>query len=142
MRELFQLIYVSSATAEYDADAIRQILASSVRHNAENGITGMLLYSHGSIMQVLEGTKEAIAETMGRIVADTRHFSVTEILYDPIRERNFGTWSMGFHQLTVADAEALPGYAPFFEHGFNADRIGARPGVALDILRSFAERSR
>ncbi len=142
MSELFQLIYVSSATAEYDADAIKNILESSVRHNAENGITGLLLYSHGSIMQVLEGTAEAIAETMKRIVADTRHFSVSEILYAPIPERDFGTWSMGFHELTVADAETLPGYAPFFEHGFNAAKIGAKPGVALDILRSFAQRSR
>jgi hypothetical protein len=142
MSELYQLIYVSSATSEYDAEAIRSILASSVRHNTENGITGLLLYSHGSIMQVLEGTKEAIAETMKRIVADTRHFSVIEMLYDPIPERDFGTWSMGFHEVTVADADALPGYAPFFEHGFDAAVIGAKPGMALDILRSFADKSR
>jgi len=79
---------------------------------------------------------------MKRIVADTRHFGVSEILYDPISERDFGTWSMGFHQVTMADADTLPGYAPFFEHGFNAAVIGAKPGVALDILRSFAQRSR
>ena len=142
MSELYQLIYVSTATAEYDADTIRSILESSVRRNAENGVTGLLLYSQGSIMQVLEGTGDAIAETMKRIVADERHFSVTELLYDPIPERDFGTWSMGFHEVTVADAESLPGYAPFFAHGFNAALIGAKPSIALDILRSFADRSR
>jgi hypothetical protein len=142
MSELYQLIYVSSATSEYDAEAIRSILASSVRHNTENGITGLLLYSHGSIMQVLEGEPQAIQETMTRIVADERHFGVTELRYDPIPERDFGTWSMGFHAVTVEDADALLGYAPFFEHGFDAAVIGAKPGMALDILRSFADKSR
>ena len=109
MSELFQLIYVSTATAEYDADAIKSVLESSVRQNTKNGITGLLLYAHGSIMQVIEGTKEAIAETMKRIVADERHFNVIELLYAPISERDFGTWSMGFHEVTVDDAETLPG---------------------------------
>ena len=93
-------------------------------------------------MQVIEGTKEAIAETMKRIVADTRHFNVIELLYGSIPERDFGTWSMGFHEVTVKDAESLPGYAPLFERGFNASLIGAKPGVALDILIAFAYRSR
>lgn len=35
------------------------------------------------------------------------------------------------------DAVARPGWAPFFEHGFDARALTASPGSALEILRDF-----
>jgi hypothetical protein len=38
----------------------------------------------------------------------------------------------------VSDAVAHPGYAPFFEHGLDPARLGAKPGIALELLQEFA----
>jgi len=46
---LIQLIYVSTAVAELGDDVLDAILASARRRNAELQVTGMLLYSRGTI---------------------------------------------------------------------------------------------
>lgn len=70
---LVQLIYVSTATHELDANEIQKILDSSRRHNTPQQVTGLLLYSRNSFMQVLEGEETAVDETMKRITKDTLH---------------------------------------------------------------------
>jgi hypothetical protein len=135
---LIQLIYVSSTTTELEAGEIRRILDSSVRHNTPQKVTGLLLYTHGSFMQVLEGEEVAVDETMSRILADERHHSINVLARTTIPTREFGSWSMGFRGVTAPDAETWPAYAPFFEFGFNSGQIGATPGVALEILQAMA----
>jgi hypothetical protein len=136
---LIQLIYVSTAEHELDESEIKKILDSSVRHNTPQEVTGLLLYSEGSFMQVLEGEEAAIDETMSRIEKDPLHHSLIVMTRSKIAYREFGTWTMGFRGVIAPDAATWPAYAPFFEYGFNAELIGAKPGLALDILRHFAE---
>jgi hypothetical protein len=136
---LIQLIYVSTATAEFEADEIRKILDSSVRHNTPQEVTGLLLYTHGSFMQVLEGEEVAVDETMSRIKADDRHHSINVLSRTTISTREFGSWSMGFRGVTAPDVEMWPAYSPFFKFGFNSDKIGAKPGFALEILQAMAK---
>jgi hypothetical protein len=133
-----QLIYVSTSVRELDAEELRRILDSSVRHNATTKITGMLLYSHGSFMQVLEGTEAAVAEAMLRIEKDPRHHCICILSRSKVPAREFGQWSMGFRGVLAEDADTWPGYAPFFAHGFNAKMLNAKPGVALEILSTLA----
>jgi hypothetical protein len=135
---LIQLIYVSTARQEYDSTELDKLLESCRRHNAEQDITGMLLYASGSFLQVLEGEAGAVDETYGRIQQDPRHTSLYLLERAPLETRSFSDWHMGFRRLGRADTEAQPGYAPFFARGFDAASIGARPGLALDILTNFA----
>jgi hypothetical protein len=135
---LIQLLYVSTATHELSANEIREILDSSVRHNTPQEVTGLLLYSEGSFMQVLEGEEDAVNETMSRIAADSRHHGIVELNRSIIAGREFGRWAMGFRGIEAQDATTWPAYAPFFIHGFNAKLIDAKPGIALEILRRFA----
>lgn len=136
---LIQLIYVSKSIGDTDFVALKRILESADRHNVAQQVTGMLLYTHGSFMQVLEGEEPVIDETMARIKLDPRHTDITVLVRSPIDERCFERWSMGFKRLGAEELAASPAYAPFFEHGFDAASIGARPGLALEILVSFAE---
>lgn len=136
--EIVQLIYVSSATAEWDAEEIRRILDSSARHNTSQQITGMLLYSNGSFVQVLEGEEAAVTETMALIAKDPRHHDINVLSKSAVADREFGAWSMGFRAITAADAATWPNYAPFFQNGFDAALIGAKPGLAWEILTLFA----
>jgi len=135
---LIQLIYISTATQELEDKEIHQILESSVRHNTPQEVTGLLLYSKGSFMQVLEGAEAAVDETMGRIEKDPLHHSILTISRTKIACRDFGQWAMAFRGVTAPNATKWPAYAPFFDHGFDAMRISATPGLALGILRQFA----
>ena len=134
---LIHLIYVSSATAACDAAELEKILVASARNNAPLQLTGMLLYAQGNFMQVLEGEEAAIDQIYSRIVKDPRHTDVFVIEREAIEQRSFDQWSMGFRRLGATEALAHPAYAPFFERGFDAAKIGAHPGLALDMLKEF-----
>lgn len=134
---IVQLIYVSVAEHQLDDQEIRQLLDVSVRNNATRHITGMLLYAAGRFMQVLEGEDTDVDAIMGRIERDPRHHAIVVLSREAVSAREFPHWSMGFRGLTAQDAKSWPGYAPFFEFGFRAEKIGAKPGLALDILKTF-----
>jgi hypothetical protein len=138
---LIQLIYVSTARHLLDAQEIRQILDASVRHNTPQDVTGLLLYSNGSFMQVLEGKESAVDETMSRIEKDPLHYDVSVLTKSQVSHREFGSWAMGFRGIVAKDAASWPSFAPFFEEGFSAEEIGARPGLALEILKHFTEKT-
>lgn len=135
---LIHLIYVSNADHDMDIGELERILESSARHNQPQHVTGMLLYANGSFMQVLEGEEAAVDETYGRIEQDPRHTGLFMVEREPIMARSFDRWNMGFKQLDASDAAAHPAYAPFFSEGFDATAIGAKKGLALDMLRVFA----
>lgn len=139
---LIHLIYVSTAFSELGAGDLERILESAVRRNTALNVTGMLLYADGSFMQVLEGEAAAVDEVFARVENDTRHTGIFLIERAPIDERSFDKWSMGFKRLDAREAAAHPAYAPFFERGFDAARIGARPGLAFDMLIDFSRRQR
>jgi hypothetical protein len=49
------IVYVSAAVKLLDDDQLFDILSSSRKNNAERDVTGVLLYSEGVFIQVLEG---------------------------------------------------------------------------------------
>lgn len=136
---LIQLLYVSSATEPLDAAGLARILESAVRLNNANQITGMLLYAGGNFMQVLEGEEAKVIATFERIAQDARHHNLIELMREPAAARDFSRWFMGFRQLGIEDARHYPAFAPFFKAGFDPASIGARPGLALDMLKCFSE---
>ncbi len=136
--KLIQLIYASTATDNWPESELRRILDSAVRRNAQNNVTGLLLYSNASFMQILEGDETDVDEAMSRICADTRHTDIVVLSRSAVHTREFGNWSMGFHAVDDADATSWPGFAPLFQHGFDAQKIGATPGLAFDIMKALA----
>jgi putative two-component system response regulator len=135
---LVQLVYVSTATRELDEAELRRILEASQRHNVVQEVTGMLLYSQGSFMQVLEGEASAVEEAMSRIAADSRHHGIFRISEKAVKQREFGNWAMGFRSLNAKDTESWPGYTVCFERGFGEAGFAAKPGLAIELLRQFA----
>jgi hypothetical protein len=136
---LIEVIYVSTATDKLFDWELRRILESSVRNNEDVQLTGMLLYSRDSFMQVIEGEKDAVDSVMARIAKDPRHCNLQVLARAEIRSRGFNQWSMGFHGINAADAVTWPGFAPFFQNGFDAEALSAKPGIALEILKAFAK---
>ena len=94
VRQLNSLVYKSRCKSVVDLDLVDSILASSIRNNAANGVTGVLLATRTHFLQVLEGGFEALNETFERISGDTRHEKIQLISFTEIEERRFGEWAM------------------------------------------------
>ena len=92
---LVRLMYASRATGEISSDDLSAILRKSKANNPEQGITGVLCYSEGVFLQVLEGGRAAISALYNKIINDPRHRDVMLLSFEEIAERGFASWSMG-----------------------------------------------
>jgi len=101
---LHHLFYVSTCIDTLEEGAIHGILDEARAHNAAHSITGVLIYSGSHFAQVLEGTESDLKALMASIRSDVRHRDVRTLLSEPLAERRFKDWSMGFtFDLSVAD---------------------------------------
>ncbi|MBX0290189.1 BLUF domain-containing protein [Hymenobacter sp. HSC-4F20] len=107
---LHHLVYQSVATTPMTEPELEMLLTQSRAWNEAHGLTGLLLYSNGNIMQVLEGTQEEVHYIFSRIELDQRHFGVTKLSDGPIHGRNFFQWSMGFRAVNPEAFGQLAGY--------------------------------
>lgn len=92
---LVRLMYCSRAAVGVDQEELAGILRQSRIDNAACGITGMLCYSEGLFIQVLEGGRATVNAVYNRIAADTRHTDVTLLVYEEVSERRYSSWTMG-----------------------------------------------
>ena len=90
---LVSLIYTSEMTASMD---FMNILEVSRARNERDGITGVLLICNNSVVQCLEGSREAVNKTYARIVQDKRHQNPLLLDYRMLSTRLFSKWSMGY----------------------------------------------
>ena len=97
---LVRLMYASRAVDGTGTEELLAILRQSKSRNPEAGITGVLCFSEGIFLQVLEGGRSAVNRLYNRIAADPRHTQVELLSYQEIGERRFAGWSMG--QVNVA----------------------------------------
>ena len=92
---LVRLMYASRAVPAVDQEELLAILRNSKANNPVLGITGVLCFSEGIFLQVLEGGRGAVNRLYNRIATDNRHTDVQLLLYEEISERRFASWSMG-----------------------------------------------
>jgi hypothetical protein len=92
---LVRLMYASRAVGSFDEEELGAILRQSRGTNPAAGITGVLCYSQGIFMQVLEGGRTAVNRIYNQITRDPRHAQVELLCYEEITERRFAGWAMG-----------------------------------------------
>ncbi|WP_348946029.1 BLUF domain-containing protein [Chitinibacter sp. FCG-7] len=92
---LVRLIYASRAAGEVNAELLDALLRSSRQNNPAIGITGVLCYSAGMFVQVLEGSRSAVSSLYNVIIRDPRHEHVELLNFEEISERHFADWTMG-----------------------------------------------
>ncbi|CUH79255.1 Blue light-and temperature-regulated antirepressor YcgF [Tritonibacter multivorans] len=100
---MYRLVYTSRSAADLSADDINMILNTARRRNADEGITGLLLYHNRMILQVLEGEKAPVKACYDRIRRDPRHRDVWVRMEGEVDTLFFTDWFMGYEQ-----PEALP----------------------------------
>jgi hypothetical protein len=94
-QRVYQVLYHSRPTSPLGETELMSMLTWARAYNAANGITGLLLYSDGYFVQVLEGDETAISKVYARIQHDPRHQDVVTV-HEGLGPRRFGDWSMGF----------------------------------------------
>ena len=105
---MFEIVYTSAARRMMDPQELGQILAVARRNNQRLGVTGILLYEHGSFIQVLEGDEPVVRELLQTIERDERHYRLQVRDERAISERNFASWSMGFVSISPQILRDLP----------------------------------
>ena len=108
---LVRLMYASRAADSVDQEALLAILRKSKAENTANGITGVLCFSGGIFLQLLEGGRQQVNTLYNRIAADARHRDVVLLSYEEICERRFAGWSMGQVNLSRLNPSLLLKYS-------------------------------
>ena len=104
---VYQVLYHSRARDAPTDAQLRELLTQSQAHNARQGITGLLLYSDGRYVQVLEGPGPAVRALYARIQRDPRHAQVVTVSAGPGPRRWFADWSMDFGQVTAPEMDPV-----------------------------------
>ncbi|WP_028450289.1 MULTISPECIES: BLUF domain-containing protein [Chitinibacter] len=108
---LVRLIYASRAAGAMNTELLDSILRSSRQNNPAIGITGVLCYSGGTFVQVLEGSRAAVSSLYNIIGRDPRHGQVELLHFAEINERRFSDWTMGQVNLAKVNAALLLKYS-------------------------------
>jgi hypothetical protein len=134
---LAHIIYASTATTKFAPTDMEAMLLKLRHRNAEQAVTGMLLYASGSFFQVLEGEEATLAKLFARITADPRHRNVTVIIHEPITHRVFGDWTMGYSQIDAIELQSSKELRDFFLQDNSLANLP--PGRAKKLLSAFAQ---
>ncbi|MGN7192110.1 BLUF domain-containing protein [Curtobacterium sp. MCBA15_004] len=135
---MLSLIYSSVATRPLGDDDLAHLLEQSRRANAENDITGVLLFRNGYFLQLLEGPDRAVRTKMETIKHDDRHTKVTVLLEDVVEERQFPEWTMGY-PAEDTDVEQAPGYRTTFDDLDGGAQVASLPALR-ELIRWFRPR--
>lgn len=105
----YQIIYISESSTPMQLDDLEDMLESARLSNAQDGISGALVYFDRVFLQILEGSKEAVAALMARIARDLRHEQVTVLQEGEIPLARFSNWSMAYVSATNEQVAAWAG---------------------------------
>ena len=135
-----RVIYCSQATHDVSPDELVALLEVSRRNNEAVGLSGMLLYSSQSFLQVLEGDPAALEETYRRIGGDDRHANLRLLMDAEVTAPLFPDWTMGFEHVDDEDlADELDGFTPATSYPLVNPDLVTNAGVAQTLLKLYAK---
>ncbi|MGZ3873285.1 MAG: BLUF domain-containing protein [Mucilaginibacter sp.] len=104
------IAYISTAIKLLADAELLEILRTARTNNLEHHITGVLLYSGGTFIQALEGGPEDVDKIFAAIEKDNRHKNVLKLIDEPLSERSFPDWEMGFAAIDPDSAKEIAGF--------------------------------
>ena len=129
MEDLIQVIYVSSAAPDMSEHDTVKFLNEARKANRKNDVSGMMLYIGGCFLQLLEGEATKVDIVCGTIFRDERDMRM--VLREPIAEREFPEWTMGFEAVAPLEAARLLGEPLLFDSVSHVARIESNSAKTL-----------
>jgi hypothetical protein len=136
MEDLIHVIYVSSAALDISEHDTLRFLNEARKANRKNDVSGMMLYIGGYYLQLLEGEATKVDVVCRAIVQDKREMRM--ILREPIAEREFPEWTMGFEAVAPLEAARLLGDPLLFDSVSRVARI--EPNSAKTLMSIIGRR--
>jgi FAD-dependent sensor of blue light len=136
--DLSLLAYTSVASHHMTHQELITLLSHCREKNNNRHISGMLLYMDGCFFQVLEGPRAQLELLFEKISKDQRHHHVMKLIVEPIKERAFENWSMGFSDITPAELASITGLTDLLNHedkGF----MGIESTRARQLIQTFRD---
>lgn len=135
-----RIIYCSQATSDVSPEELVALLELSRRNNERAGLSGMLLYSSQSFLQVLEGDEVALQATYARILVDDRHMNLRMLMNADVAAPLFPDWTMGFEHVDDEElADDLDGFTPATVYPLVNPDLITNAGVATTLLKLYAK---
>lgn len=104
----YQVLYHSVAVQPFTEAQLQAMLVKARVFNGRHSLTGILLYSDGRFVQLLEGDEQLVRQLYTRIQQDPRHTQVVTVSEGPGPGRRFADWSMGLGRVAGTEVvEAL-----------------------------------
>lgn len=140
-KALHQIIYISTAEPSLTEDVLLELLSESQKRNAARGVTGLLLHSDGSIIQIIEGAESEVKALYNKIAHDKRHRGVTLMSSKQIKERDFPQYKMGFKRARSKDFKIhIPNFSEIVEKGsLSAEELEGTSKLVHTFLKTFAK---
>lgn len=108
-KSTYHVLYRSKATHAPTEVDLQALLEWSRTYNAAHDLTGLLLYSDGRFVQLVEGPEATVRALYARIQQDTRHTQVVTLSDGPSPQRWFTDWHMAFGQVEAPDLHQVLG---------------------------------
>ena len=132
---IYCLVFTSVATRKISDEDLKGLLVKSRQYNLALNITGMLLYLDPYFMQILEGDESIIDEKFKKISNDEMHHKVSLIYKQPIKERSFSKWTMGFNKIGIQYFEGAENLIEIY----NNDAFKKHPNEVIELLEMFKD---
>jgi hypothetical protein len=127
MEDLIHAIYIGAVATEISEHETAEYLKEARKANRRNDISGMMLYVEGCLLLLLEGTERNVDAAFHEIVASRPGLRC--LFREPIAEREFADWIMGFEAVASEEAARLLGEPVDFSSG--AAQIEPRSALTL-----------
>lgn len=131
---MIAVIYVSRAAHAFRGQDFLDLLRKARVNNARDGITGVLLYKDGEFMQGIEGEEAAVARLLERIGRDPRHTDMTILSREPIGQRRFPDWAMGFEHVDDLEPDKRVALNALLTEPLTSEVFKRSPHLAWNLL--------
>jgi len=130
---IFQLTYSSVAKPELSITDIEEIMSVANQFNADNHITGCLIYNNGYFLQILEGEKQIVMTLLSKIKLDDRHHHLIVLSEGHTKFRTFKDWAMAFYQNPL-NTDLSKEEQEIKESLLNLSNTSKKPNFALKVF--------
>ena len=131
MEQLVHVICPCAGAAEMQKQEVLTLVKQARIANRKHDISGMLLYIGGIVLQSFEGEKRMVSAVCSTLFRDKARMKRTPILREPIAEREFPEWTMGFSTVDPREAGELLGDADLFSCAGSVVRLDANGAKTL-----------
>ena len=113
MHELHEILYCSLLAPDQPTAVVGRIVSRARARNADDGITGLLVFDGQRFCQHFEGPREKVRSLMARLEADRRHTELCVLFEGSLAARRYQRVEMGLAQVEeqedLADIHPLQG---------------------------------